>query len=115
MGLWTKFGTTNTKKTGIPETVKLPAENTSLVDVFEQNFQKFGNRDAFIFMDKALSFQALDLASRQFAAYLQSLNLPKGSRVAVMMPQRAAISHCGGCRATRRVGVGQCQPTLHRA
>ena len=27
------------QKTGIPETVTLPAENTSLVDIFERNFQ----------------------------------------------------------------------------
>lgn len=81
-----KIWYTEYKKTGIPETVNLPAENTSLVDVFEQNFQKFGNRDAFIFMDKVIRFSDVDLASRQFAAYLQSLNLPKGSRVAVMMP-----------------------------
>ena len=74
------------QKTGIPETVELPAENTSLVDVFERNFQKFGSRDAFIFMDKTLSFDALEEASRKFATYLQSLGLAKGSRVAVMMP-----------------------------
>ena len=74
------------QKTGIPETVELPPENTSLVDIFERNFQKFGSRDAFIFMDKTLSFNELDVASRQFAAYLQSLGLVKGSRVAVMMP-----------------------------
>ncbi|MHA3893415.1 long-chain-fatty-acid--CoA ligase [Acinetobacter sp. GXMZU3951] len=74
------------RKTGIPETVELPAENTSLVDVFERNFQKFGSRDAFIFMDKALTFSELDEASRKFATYLQSLGLAKGSRVAVMMP-----------------------------
>jgi long-chain acyl-CoA synthetase len=74
------------QKTGIPETVELPQENTSLNDIFERNFQKFGSRDAFIFMDKTLSFNELDIASRQFAAYLQSLGLAKGSRVAVMMP-----------------------------
>ena len=74
------------QKTGIPETVELPPENTSLIDVFERNFQKFGSRDAFIFMDKTLSFNELDVASRQFAAYLQGLSLAKGSRVAVMMP-----------------------------
>ena len=74
------------QKTGIPETVELPQENTSLNDIFERNFQKFGSRDAFIFMDKTLSFNELDVASRQFAAYLQSLGLAKGSRVAVMMP-----------------------------
>ncbi|WP_298142189.1 AMP-binding protein [uncultured Acinetobacter sp.] len=74
------------RKTGIPETVTLPPENTSLVDVFESNFQKFGARDAFIFMDKTMSFTELEEASRKFAAYLQSLNLAKGTRVAVMMP-----------------------------
>lgn len=73
-------------KNGIPETVELPAENTSLVDIFESNFQKFGSRDAFIFMDKALTFSELEEASRKFATYLQSLGLAKGSRVAVMMP-----------------------------
>ena len=54
------------QKTGIPETVELPAENTSLVDVFERNFQKFGSRDAFIFMDKAMTFNELErLKKRQ--------------------------------------------------
>ncbi|WP_374664532.1 AMP-binding protein [Acinetobacter sp.] len=74
------------QKTGIPETVELPQENTSLNDIFERNFQKFGSRDAFIFMDKVLTFSELDEASRKFATYLQSLGLAKGSRVAVMMP-----------------------------
>jgi len=74
------------QKTGIPETVELPPENTSLNDIFERNFQKFGSRDAFIFMDKVLTFSELDEASRKFATYLQSLGLAKGSRVAVMMP-----------------------------
>ena len=74
------------QKTGIPETVELPPENTSLNDVFERNFQKFGSRDAFIFMDKVLTFNELEEASRKFATYLQSLGLAKGSRVAVMMP-----------------------------
>ncbi len=74
------------QKTGIPQTVELPAENTSLVDVFERNFQKFDSRHAFIFMDKVLTFNELEEASRKFATYLQSLGLPKGSRVAVMMP-----------------------------
>ena len=74
------------QKMGIPQTVELPAENTSLNDVFERNFQKFGSRDAFIFMDKVLTFNELEEASRKFATYLQSLGLAKGSRVAVMMP-----------------------------
>ena len=81
-----KIWFTEYQKTGIPETVELPPENTSLIEILERNFQKFGSRDAFIFMDKALSFSELEVASRKFAAYLQSLGLAKGSRVAVMMP-----------------------------
>ena len=86
MGIMEKIWLAEYQKTGIPETVELPAENTSLVDVFERNFQKFGSRDAFIFMDKAMTFNDLEEASRKFATYLQSLGLAKGSRVAVMMP-----------------------------
>lgn len=74
------------QKTGIPESIELPSENTSLVDIIERNFQKFGSRDAFIFMDKIMTFSELEVASRKFAAYLQSLGLAKGTRVAVMMP-----------------------------
>ena len=37
-------------------------------------------------MDKVISFSELEVASRKFATYLQSLGLAKGSRVAVMMP-----------------------------
>ena len=74
------------QKTGIPESIELPPENTSLIDVLERNFQKFGSRDAFIFMDKVMTFSELEVASRKFAAYLQSLGLAKGTRVAVMMP-----------------------------
>lgn len=71
---------------GIPQQVVLPADNTSMIDILERNFQKFGSRDAFICMDKSISFTELDRYSRQFAAYLQSLKLAKGARVAVMMP-----------------------------
>ena len=74
------------KTAGIPEQIALPADNTSLVDILETNFQKFGSRDAFVCMDKAMTFSEMDTASRQFAAYLQSLGLSKGARIAVMMP-----------------------------
>ncbi|MEB5476791.1 AMP-binding protein [Acinetobacter pollinis] len=74
------------KRTGIQNEIKLPPENTSLIDLFEESFQKFGSRDAFIFMDKKLTYTDLELESRKFACYLQSLGLKKGSRVAIMMP-----------------------------
>ena len=71
---------------GTPHEIVMPASNTSLIDVFEQSIQKFGSRDAFVCMDKKITYNELDQKSRQFAAYLQSLGLKKGARVAVMMP-----------------------------
>ncbi|MFT4019974.1 MAG: AMP-binding protein [Acinetobacter sp.] len=73
-------------KTGIQDKITLPPENTSLVDIFESNLKQYSERDAYIFMDKGITYNELELASRKFAAYLQSLGLSKGARVAVMMP-----------------------------
>ncbi|WLF84722.1 AMP-binding protein [Moraxella sp. ZY210820] len=71
---------------GIEQEINLPNEQTSLVDFFEQNVKNYANNSAFIFMDKSISYTELDTYSRSFAAYLQGLNLAKGTRVAVMMP-----------------------------
>ncbi len=71
---------------GTPHEIVLPASNTSLTDVFEQTFQQFGDRDAFACMGKRITYKELDQKSRQFAAYLQSLGLKKGAKVAVMLP-----------------------------
>jgi long-chain acyl-CoA synthetase len=58
----------------------------SLVDLLEESFVKFGDRKAFICMDKSISYRELDEMSRMLAAYLQSRGLQKGARVALMMP-----------------------------
>src|SRR3979411_1253171 len=58
----------------------------SLVDLLEESFAKFADRKAFICMDKSISYRDLDEMSLAFAAYLQSLGLTKGARVALMMP-----------------------------
>lgn len=71
---------------GTPHEIVMPASNTSLIDVFERSIQLFGSRDAFVCMDKRITYNELDLKSRQFAAYLQSLGLKKNAKVAVMLP-----------------------------
>ncbi|SNT70713.1 AMP-binding protein [Psychrobacter sp. LV10R520-6] len=71
---------------GLTYDIDLPADNTSLIDIFEQSFAQNGDKTAYICMGSSLSFQEVDLYSRQFAAYLQSLGLVKGDKVAVMMP-----------------------------
>ncbi len=71
---------------GIPAIIEMPAKDSSLLDIFEKNFQRYGNKTAFICMDASINYRQLDLYSRQIAAYLQSLGLKKGDKVAAMMP-----------------------------
>lgn len=66
--------------------IELPPENTSLIDIFEESFSKHSKKIAYVCMNTELSFADLDRYSRQIAAYLQSLGLKKGDKVAVMMP-----------------------------
>ena len=58
----------------------------SLVALMEESFQKHANKVAYSFMGKDISFDQTDRLSQAFAAYLQSLGLAKGDRVAIMMP-----------------------------
>jgi long-chain acyl-CoA synthetase len=74
----------------------------SIVDVFEHAVSKFRDRPALANMDKILSYGDLDRLSEQFASYLQHrLQLAKGSRVAIMMPNvlQYPVSVFGALRA----------------
>ncbi|MEO1851336.1 MAG: AMP-binding protein, partial [Psychrobacter sp.] len=74
------------EKLGIQYDIDMPPANTSLIDIIEQNFINHAGKTAFVCMDVKLSYEELDLYSKQVAAYLQSLGLQKGDKVAVMMP-----------------------------
>ncbi len=54
--------------------------------LFEDSCKKFADRPAFHCMGKTIGFAELDRMSRDFAAWLQAKGLPKGTRVALMMP-----------------------------
>ena len=59
----------------------------SVCDLFEESVRKFSNDVAFECMGKTMTFKVLDDLSANFANYLsQGLKLPKGSRVAIQMP-----------------------------
>ena len=58
----------------------------SLVDLMEAAFRKYPERQAYTMMGRSISFGQLDLEAKALAAYLQSLGLEKGDRVALMMP-----------------------------
>jgi long-chain acyl-CoA synthetase len=70
---------------GVPATIKFD-QYTSLVQLLEESFQKFADRKAFTCMGKTISYAELDAQSRALGAYLQSLGLQQGDRVACMMP-----------------------------
>ena len=58
----------------------------SLVDLLDTSFKKNAAKPAYHMMGKSVSFAQVDEASQALAAYLQSLGLEKGDRVAIMMP-----------------------------
>ena len=58
----------------------------SLVQLLDESFAKYAARNAFVCMDKFMTFGELDVHSRRMAAWLQSRGLERGARVAIMMP-----------------------------
>ncbi|MFC0444570.1 long-chain-fatty-acid--CoA ligase FadD [Pseudidiomarina halophila] len=70
---------------GVPETID-PDHFNSLVDIFEQSIEAYGDKIAYVNMDHEMSFHELDAETKKFAAYLQSKGLQKGDAIAVMMP-----------------------------
>ena len=70
---------------GVPADIDV-AQYGSLVELLEESFKKYAKRTAYSFMGKDVSYAQTDSLSQAFAAYLQSLGLARGERVAVMMP-----------------------------
>ncbi|KON80146.2 long-chain-fatty-acid--CoA ligase [Azoarcus sp. PA01] len=71
---------------GVPAEID-PTEFSSIGDLFSRSVRQFGDRIAYINMGKGVSYAELDRLSAGFAGYLQgALKLPKGARVALMMP-----------------------------
>ncbi|MDP1902009.1 MAG: long-chain-fatty-acid--CoA ligase [Rubrivivax sp.] len=70
---------------GVPAQANVGAY-ANLADLLEAAFRRFPQRDALCCMEQRMSFQELDELSQALGAWLQSLNLRAGSRVAVMMP-----------------------------
>jgi long-chain acyl-CoA synthetase len=70
---------------GVPAQIEVDLY-ASLVTLMEESFTKYRNLPAYLFMGKTVTFGQVDDASRALAAYLQSLGLDKGDRVAIMLP-----------------------------
>ncbi|HSW68955.1 MAG TPA: AMP-binding protein [Gammaproteobacteria bacterium] len=71
---------------GVPAEIN-PDAYQSIAEMFEQACAEFKTLPAFYNLGVTLSFQEIDHLSQAFAAYLQSiLNLKKGDRLAIMLP-----------------------------
>ena len=70
---------------GVPADIDA-SQYPSLVDLMADSFVKYANRTAYSFMGQDISYAQTDVKSQALAAYFQSLDLEKGDRVAIMMP-----------------------------
>jgi long-chain acyl-CoA synthetase len=70
---------------GVPAEVRTDLY-PSLVALLEESFRKYRDLPAYKFMGRSIGFGQVDDASRAMAAYLQSLGLARGERIAIMMP-----------------------------
>ncbi len=70
---------------GVPSDIDF-SQYSSLVGLMEESFTRYAVRTAYSYMGKNISYAQTDTESQALAAYLQSLGLNKGDRVAIMMP-----------------------------
>lgn len=70
---------------GVPAQVSTQGYG-SLVDLLDRACRTYSHRVAASSFGVSLTFEQLDREARAFAGWLQSLGLPRGSRIALMMP-----------------------------
>ena len=70
---------------GVPADIDVE-QYASLVALIDDSFKRYAQRTAYSFMGKDVSYAETDAQSRALGAYLQSLGLQRGDRVAIMMP-----------------------------
>jgi long-chain acyl-CoA synthetase len=78
-----------------------PLTESSLAELMINACQRYSHQTAYISMGKCLSYAELDRLSLEFAGWLQSIGMTKGSRVALMMPNLLQYPIClfGALRA----------------
>ena len=86
---------------GVPELIPDPPYS-SLTDMMNASMKKYASRKAYTNMGSSVTFGELDELSNRFAHYLlYELNLKKGDRVAIMLPNvnQYPIALCGILKA----------------
>lgn len=88
---------------GVPHDIN-PNQYQSLNELFQISCQKFTKNTAISNLGVKLTYAQLNKSSQQFAAYLQNyLQLEKGSRVALMMPN--LLQYPVACFGVLRAGL----------
>jgi long-chain acyl-CoA synthetase len=70
---------------GVPADVDV-GQYPSIVALLEASFAKYRDANAYVCMDKYLTYGQVDELSRALAGWLQGTGLARGDRVAIMMP-----------------------------
>ena len=85
---------------GVPHTIG-ESSYASLIEMFEESFAQYPNRNACEYLGKFMTYRELDDQSKHFAAYLQTLGLETGARIAIMLPNvmQFQIAMMGALRA----------------
>ena len=86
---------------GVPELIPDPPYS-SLTDMMNASMKKYASRKAYTNMGSSITFSELDELSNRFAHYLlHELNLKKGDRVAIMLPNvnQYPVALCGILKA----------------
>ena len=90
---------------GIPAKIE-ELKHNSLVELFEESFKNFGDREAYSNMGKSLTYKEIDELSTNFASYLQKeCGLKKGDTLAIQMPNclQYPIVLIGGLKAGMKI------------
>ncbi len=70
---------------GVPYEIN-PDAYPSLLEMMDEAFKRYADQPAFANMGKEITFRELDRLSTEFAAYLQSVGMQAGDRIAIQMP-----------------------------
>ena len=85
---------------GVPHEID-PGQYRSLPHMFDEAFARYAERPFSVCMERWMSYGELDTLSKALGAWLQSLGLAPGARVAIMLPNvpQFAVTMCGVLRA----------------
>src|SRR5688500_8768159 len=78
-----------------------PEQYRSLTHMFDEAFGRYADRPFSVCMERSMSYGERDTLVKALGAWLQSLGLEPGARVAIMLPNvpQFAVTMCGVLRA----------------